>query len=139
MNRRILSHQISPVLDLAGWYAIEFVLDQEKSMRTTIFFSDLIDATILDENTDNAKVYSHVNSVQEILNITTRNKKINYGIDEKKSKDIDWPGSRYDRMWNEISKGSCANGSEQSLGQPRCQLSVIRSDKRCHCWLLQEF
>jgi hypothetical protein len=47
------------------------------------------------------------------------------------------PGSSKERIWKEISKGNCANGSVQSDGQSRCQLSAVRSDKICHCGLAQ--
>lgn len=48
-------------------------------------------------------------------------------------------GSRKDNIWKVISYGSCANGSEQSDGQFRCQLSAVNNDKRCHWVPEQEF
>ena len=56
-----------------------------------------------------------------------------------KNKKRSEPGSSKDNIWNDISNGNCANGSEQSAGQSRCQLSAINNDKRCHCGLEQEF
>jgi hypothetical protein len=100
-------------------------------MKTTIFFVELIFSIAQDVNINNTKVYLHVHI--ELLILQKKTEYRNIFIQNRIK-----PGSSKDKIWNDISNGSCAKGSEQSDGQSRCQLSAVRSDKRCHWGVEQE-